>query len=132
FRSRVPQYQLAQLAVAGKMPVATLRDLAKDPHFRGIVICEITPEGFRKSQWDDQSEYVQYYHEMYGVNDKLNVLLRCELQCRLSLMSPQLQFRRVLLELINKRSLPPPIFRTTRPDRSRLDDFSLVKDPESR
>ena len=43
FRRELPHYRIAQLAIAGRQPVATLEDLADDPSFTGLAICDFEP-----------------------------------------------------------------------------------------
>lgn len=54
----LPAFRCVQLGVNGNVsPIGTLRSLADDPEFRGIVICELAAPFLQLSRWDDQHEY---------------------------------------------------------------------------
>ena len=62
-RRRLPNYRVVQLAVNGLYPMATLRDLAEDEQFTGVVVCAATAEGFARRRRDRQQPYVDHFHE---------------------------------------------------------------------
>jgi hypothetical protein len=54
----LPAFRSVQLGVNGdRGPIGTLRSLALDPGFRGIVICELAAPFLERSRWDDQRGY---------------------------------------------------------------------------
>lgn len=59
FRQRFPDYDVVQLAVGGSPPIATLRDLANDVGFKGIVLCSMMAASFGHDRWDAQQAYVE-------------------------------------------------------------------------
>lgn len=126
FRTRYPDHQVTQLAVDGRHPVATLRDLADDKRFRGTVICSISEAGFEASHWDDQQEYVDFYHKHYLFHQSIDSIVGSFLQSRFVVLSPQVRLDQVLRKLLGRDPLPKPIYLVTRDDRSRLADYSLL------
>ena len=126
FRERLPEYGVVQLAVAGRNPIATLRDLAEDEQFTGIVICAVTPPSLRGNELNGQEEYVEFYHRERSLNTRLNERIGWFLQQRLAVLNPQVRFLEILSELVESRSLPHPNYVTTHFDRSRSADFAIV------
>ena len=45
-RERLPKYRPVMLAVDAHYPLATLRDLAEDENFRGVVLCDLDAVGY--------------------------------------------------------------------------------------
>jgi hypothetical protein len=129
---RYPHYRPVQLAIDGRYPWATLRDLALDENFRGIVLCSMKAEGFLKSHWEDQTPYVAYYHDQFNTNTALNARISSYLQGKVALLYPTLRADEVLLHLLKYRSLPSPPYLRTFPDRSRAADYSMLDIAEHR
>ncbi len=50
------------LAINGRYPLATLRDLAEDISFKGIAIVGVDARGMDKRVWEMQANYVRQYH----------------------------------------------------------------------
>jgi hypothetical protein len=60
---RLPDYDVIQLSVMGKTPVATLRDLADDESLRGAsIVVDVAEHALERSYWPDQQEWVAHYH----------------------------------------------------------------------
>ena len=58
FRDRYPDTPLHQLAVAGSWPYASLRDLAHDEEFLGVVLISFTPDIIMSFRRKDQEPNV--------------------------------------------------------------------------
>jgi hypothetical protein len=125
-REQFPRHRTVQLAVEGTSPVATLRDLAADENFRGIVICGLDARELCLDMWETQQCHVAYYHRKYGLNEKLNRRISCVLQSTFAFLHPQLRLDAALTHWLKNRHLPLPYYVETRADRSRLGDYSLV------
>ncbi len=121
-----PGHRVVQLAVEQTSPVATLRDLAADERFDGVVICGLNARLLCEDLWDTQQPYVDYYHNKYTLNEKLNRLVSVIFQQRLAIIHPQLRLDDMLVHLVKTRRLPSPYYIETRADRSRLADYSGV------
>lgn len=61
-REALPRYRPVMLAVNGLYPLAVLRDLAQDPAFRGVVLCDIESHGLLREYVDLQQPWVSYFH----------------------------------------------------------------------
>lgn len=64
-RERLPSYRPVMLAVDAHYPLATLRDLATDEEFRGVVLCDLDAVGYLRAYWDMQQPYVDYFHKQW-------------------------------------------------------------------
>ncbi len=124
--AQFPGHRVVQLAVEQTSPVATLRDLAADERFDGVVICGLNARLLCEDLWDAQQPYVDYYHKKYTLNEKLNRFLSVAFQRRLAIIHPQLRLDDMLVHLIKTRHLPSPYYIETQADRSRLADYSGV------
>ena len=124
--AQFPGHRVVQLAVEQTSPVATLRDLAADERFDGVVICGLNARLLCEDLWDTQQPYVDYYHNKYTLNEKLNRLLSVAFQQRLAIIHPQLRLDDMLVHLVKTRHLPSPYYLETHADRSRLADYSSV------
>src|SRR3569623_658698 len=64
-RELLPNYKPVMLAVNGAYPLSTLRDLAQDPDFRGVVLCDVESNTFVRDYFFLQQPYVDYYHQRW-------------------------------------------------------------------
>ena len=95
FRQRFPGYQLTQLAVNGRAAMATLRDLANDSAFQGIVICSATSKHFSRTAWDAQQEYVDTYQNRTYLPLAIEANISWHAQSHLNILG-NIRFGRVL------------------------------------
>ena len=126
FHERLPSHRLANLARVGQPPIATLRDLADDESFGGLVLVDLVEHYFEESSWDAQQGPVDYYHEQFSLNRKLNSQIASQFQSRITLLAPGLSLNptaNFLVPALRDRKFPAQtqIFST---DRSTLIDFS--------
>jgi hypothetical protein len=59
----------------GRYPLATLRDLAADPNFSGVVLCDIDGAGFATPSLDMQQPEVDYYRRAFSPSRAAHRLL---------------------------------------------------------
>jgi hypothetical protein len=132
FERHYPHYRVYQLALDGRHPMATLRDLAEDENFHGIVICSITTRSLIRTHIDDQKENVEYYHHVYGnlgyLDKALNRHIATLLQERLAFFNGNFSPSRVMDHLAEDRRMPRPFHTITRGDRFSRADYSKVDD----
>lgn len=62
----LPGYRPLMLAIDGHYPIATLRDLAADTDFRGVVLCDVESNGLLAAYHDMQQPYVDYYRTRWS------------------------------------------------------------------
>jgi hypothetical protein len=123
-QEQFPQVRVVQLAVEGTSPVATLRDLADDEDFRGIVVSSLNDRMLCTDMWATQQEYVEHYHANHTLDARLNRRIATAIQRRFTVIHPHLRLDDVLGHLARHRRLPAPYYMETHPDRSRLADYS--------
>lgn len=126
FYRRFPDRRLVNLALDGKAPLATLRDLAADESFRGTVICSATAITFDPTERDRQQGYVEHYHRGVALERILNRRLATLVQGSLVVANPRVKLSQVLLDLVYRRPLPQALYLVTHSDRSRSADYSLM------
>ncbi|MCA9116868.1 MAG: hypothetical protein KDA79_17435, partial [Planctomycetaceae bacterium] len=125
FYRRFPEYNLRLLAVSGLKPAAALLDLARDPNFCGIVLCDVTWTDFRQANLESQQEYVDYYQNEYRAAAQLETQISLWLRERLVILSPEARPKLILRSLLSGRAPPVSGFHITKPDRSRISDYHL-------
>ena len=74
-RELLPKYTPIMLAQNAHYPLAVLRDLAEDEHFRGVVIVDIEPRGLYKTYTDLQQPLVDYYRRQWSPAWRVHRLL---------------------------------------------------------
>lgn len=125
-RNSLPGRRIVQLAIQETSPIATLRDLAADPRFDGIVICGLDSRQLCKDMWDTQQRYVAYYHTAYHWNARVNRFLSTLMQKTLVSLHPRLRLSELTILLARGKPFPAPYYLETHADRSRLADYGGV------
>lgn len=64
----MPQQKPVMLAINGHYPLATLRDLALDETFHGLVICDVDSYGLLPAHWDMQQPWLDYRATRWNLN----------------------------------------------------------------
>jgi hypothetical protein len=135
FLEERPGARIVQLAISGKPPVPTLRDLADDESFGGTVIYSIV-EATMFPGWRDQQSFVDYYHLNWGPGIKYSLLISAALQQRLVFVQPRLGGPKLLESFFPGRGkrphLPPVNYIHTRFDRRQFADYSLLTEKNIR
>lgn len=75
WRQRYPHTRPVMLSVNGHYPLATLRDLAEDEDFHGLVICDINSEGLWTRYRDMQQAWVDFHRQRWNLNWHVHRLL---------------------------------------------------------
>ena len=79
-RDELPHYKPVMLAINAAYPLATLHDLADDPRFSGVVLCDIETFGFFREVRDMQQPHVDYFHRRWTPSWNLHRSLLTEWQ----------------------------------------------------
>lgn len=126
FRQRLPGYEPIMLAINGKTPVATLRDLAKDKNFKGFVICDIDGQGLGKNTWEMQQPEVDNFHKNWTPSRALHRRLLNLWQARMVIARTDFSLLRAAVRWWNDESEPwHPHFWVSR-HRDGFLDFTLT------
>lgn len=100
---------ITQLAIDGTSPMATLRDLAENSQFSGLVVCSLFAPAFEPVNWNAQQPWIDHYYRDFAVTSRLKRVFSGTLQ------------RYLVLANSGK-----PKYLTTQFDRSRSADYSQV------
>ncbi|MBS0556759.1 MAG: hypothetical protein JSR27_05020 [Proteobacteria bacterium] len=96
-RERLPAYRPVMLAVNAHYPLATLRDLAADTDFRGVVLCDLDAVGYLRAYWDMQQSYVDYYHTQWTPSWNFHRMLLTDWQRAAVIANPEFGWKASLL-----------------------------------
>lgn len=122
-RERLPDWRIAQLAIVGRHPLATLHDLALDGRFRGVVICEASEPGFERTMRRQQQEYVEHFRRQASPDARWNCRIAAEVESRWVLAGSNTAPLRVLRSLWDGDGLPAPGYQVIHVDRSIAADY---------
>jgi len=99
FHEQHPDIETVQLALPGMGGFATLRDLAKEESFRGVVLCSMDARTLRPSKLEGQERFVKTYHSLWGPGEAVNTELSLMLQESLVLLRPPLRGEQLVAAL---------------------------------
>ena len=88
FKEMYPERELVRLAVKGGGQVASLIDIAENTDFKGTVIIGIFIPMLRPNLTRNQQAYVDYYHQNWGLDEKLDRIVKSFLEQHLLSMNP--------------------------------------------
>ena len=125
FRAALPDWTFVQLAKQGSFPLATLRDLAFDPAFRGVALVDIVESGFDMWNWDSQVPLVETFHRGWrSVGPLAERRLETAVQSRVALLSGD--GLRTIRSLVLEGRWPTPFYTTTFADRTKFADYKMT------
>jgi hypothetical protein len=116
FRADYPAYDVVQLAVNGRHPLATLEDLAMDEDFNGIVLCSVIEMSFMPNA-PGQRPWIDHYHRSQPLA-RLDRAAMVRIEVRLVLLNEDLNLVPVAGNLARRGRLQRPRSGVVRPDRS--------------
>ena len=106
----IPGHDWLDLALDGTSPLPVMEDLAGDPSFKGVVICDVLPYYlFSPMGFDDSRsrEFVRYYHNHNSAwGDAIESELRTAVQSRLRLARDDANLLQLVRQVWVSRSLP--------------------------
>lgn len=115
---------MAMLAINGQYPLATLRALADDSHFAGLVIVGIDARGLSRKHWDMQQGYVDHYRRRWTLARQIHRWLLTFVQERLVLAGARFSAVYMIRRLLEGHTLPVnDSFSALREDRSGSLDY---------
>ncbi len=105
-RERLPDYAPVMLALDAMPAMATLRDLAADPDFRGVVICDIDGIGLWNITWESQQAWVDHYHRQWTPSRSLHRRLLNQWQQRAVIARSDFSLLRSLVRYLRDEGEP--------------------------
>lgn len=124
-REAYPGRTVVSLAVSGNCGPATLRDLASDTRFNGLVLYS-TSGGCLDVGWEDQQEEVDHYHRVWNRDRRFNAWAKAQIQSRLAITSSHTGLFRLMTKHLRRRTLPTANYLVVDADRGHKADYSLV------
>ncbi len=123
-KKQFPGYQVAQLAICAKGPMAALKDLANDSSFKGTVLCAVSCDRMRAANWGDQQNYVDYFHQKNGTAvDNINQKMELYFQSHSAIVRSEKRLLGIVRGLKRHHSIGKPHTHTFA-DRSSAVDLS--------
>ena len=123
----LPHYEPVMLAQNAHYPLATLRDLARDEDFHGIVLCDIESLGLYKLYTDMQQPYVDYFHRQWSPSWRVHRLLLTAWQKHAVIANPDLGLISTALRWIDGVAAPKPEYFRFHSDRSGDIDYTHIE-----
>ena len=130
FQEEVPGVPAYQLAIFNSNPIITLRDLAENTEFNGIVLCSmlshcVLPERWMNDEITQNSKHVVHvYHRDWNLAKKLDRRVRTSAQLTLSMFHPDLSIQTALPDIV--RNQWPIQWIWTDPDRMQRVEYEKV------
>lgn len=122
-RELLPDYAPVMLAINGTYPLASLRDLAEDEDFRGVVLCDIDGRGLETNYRDMQQAYVDYYRTRWTPSWRMHRALLTTWQRHVLLANPDFGALSTLKRWLGNRGDPWKSYVRYRRDRSGDADY---------
>ena len=120
FRKECPDYALIQLAVGGLHPVASLRDIADNTPFAGVVLCAISEASLLPELWEQQRPYLNFYYREWGPLKRTGRIAKSWLQANFAILAPELTFHTAALDWV-RGTLAPQFLRIDAARHHRVD-----------
>lgn len=124
FHEMLPDWKYIQLSVDGKHPLGTLRDVAENTEFSGVVVCLITVPSLLPELWDQQAEYLRFYELQFNPLSHAARQVKSFLESRFTVLLPNLLLHEALPDLLRGKLAPQ--YRVLRSDRVQEVDYRKV------
>jgi hypothetical protein len=116
--------RVAMLAINGEYPLATLRALAENDRFAGLVIVGVDARGLSRKYWDMQQGYVDHYHRRWTLARRIHRKLLTLVQERFILAGSRFSAIYMIQRLLEGHPLPVNnYYYVLREDRSGAADY---------
>jgi hypothetical protein len=122
--NRFPSFAVTQLSINGNYPVATLKALAKDEKFTGIVIVSMNAQVLESKYLDMQNAYNTYYQEESTLYKSLDAYLTASIDSHFRFLHPSLGLEELVKHYDKKKSFPDVFYTTANLDQSITTDYS--------
>jgi hypothetical protein len=126
FRQRLPNYEPVMLALDATPAMATLRDLARDERFNGVVICDIDGIGLWNITWDYQQPWVDHYHRQWTISHDLHRSMLTLWQQHAVIARQDFSLLRTLVRWVNNEPEPFHPYMRLSADRSGAIDYKAT------
>lgn len=125
-QARLPDKDIVPLAINGQYPMATLKSLAEDQSFNGLVVMSFMAQMLEPQYVDMQQDYNQYFQQKSSVYLRLDAYLTAELKSRIRFLHPLLGLNEIVKNFSRKKVFPKPFYVSVNVDTSAVGDYSDV------
>lgn len=125
-RQKLPDYAVESLAINGQYPIATLKSLANDESFNGLIIMSFMAQMLEPHYWDMQLAYNQNYEQNFSYYLALDAKLTARLKAHFNFLNPALGLKDVIKSVAQKHHFPEASYVFGHADGSASGDYSLT------
>ncbi len=125
-QAELNEHQIVPLAINGQYPMATLKGLAEDETFNGLVIMSFMAQMLEPQYVEMQTQYNHYFKNQSSWYLSFDAHLTALLKSNLRFMHPLLGLKEVVKHWSAKRNFAGPFYVSILPDTSGYGDYSLV------
>lgn len=123
-KERYPDYGVSQLSINGQYPIATLKALAEDTKFKGVVIVSMNAQVLETKYLDMQKSYNTYYQEESTLYKSLDAYITAFIQSKLRFLHPSLGLEEIVKFYQNHKRYPDVFYTTANLDQSITTDYT--------
>jgi hypothetical protein len=127
-KARLPDYDVIQLSVIGKTPVAEVQDLADDEGVRDAsIVIDVAEHALERVNWPDQQGWVSHYHQRKNLAGDFEIRASAFLRSKLVVANAIVGFSSLMAGHVPKRD-----YVRYGADRSCRSDYSMVDAAKAR
>jgi len=125
-RSELVDKEIVPLAINGQYPMATIKGLAADETFNGLVLMSFMAQMLEPQYEEMQAEYNQYYTQKSSWYRSFDAYLTAHIKFQFRFLHPLLGLNDLVNYFSAKKKFPDPFYVSIYPDTSAAGDYSLV------
>ncbi len=125
-RSHLPDKTIVPLAINGQYPMATLKSLAEDETFNGLVVMSFMAQMLEPQYVEMQSAYNDYYAHQASLYLSFDAYLTALVKSKFRFLHPLLSLHEVINNFSKKKIFPTPFYVSVHVDSSAFGDYSEV------
>jgi hypothetical protein len=123
-KTKYPLYEVSQLSVNGHYPIATLKALANDEKFVGVVIVSMNAQALEAKYLDMQKSYTTFYQEESTLYKSLDAYLIGFIQSHMRFLHPSLGLEEIVKFYQLHKRFPDVFYTSANLDQSITTDYS--------
>lgn len=123
-KNQYPDYNVTQLSINGHYPIATLKALAHDDNFTGVVIVSMNAQVLESKYLDMQESYNSYYQEEATLYKSLDAYLSGFIQAQIRFLHPSLGLEEIIKFYQTHNRYPDVFYTSANLDQSITTDYT--------
>lgn len=125
-KQKLRNYHITQLSINGHYPMATLKSLAEDQNFRGIIVASINAQAMEDRYLDMQEEQNLYYEKESTLYKSFDAFLTATLKANIRFLHPTLRLEDIINYYDKNHAFPKAFYISTHLDQSSSGNYDLV------